>query len=186
MEGFHNYFLSRGDLIIGDDFTSVENSVDKFRSNDIHVTDKKSIVSWRSDFSLLDVWHKCHPRLVSFTWSNTAKTQASRLDRFLVSKFLIDKVASCSISPCVFSDHDFVDLVFSLDGAPRNRNESWKFNSLLLADSDFKHLISDEIEMPKLEVNNFASLGDRWDDLKCHFGKISTDFSIRKHRELIT
>lgn len=121
---------------------------------------------------------------MSFTRSNATKTQASRLDRFLVSRFLADKVASCNISPCVFSDHDFVDLDFSLDGAPRRRNEIWKFNSSLLTDSDFKQLITDEIEKRKLEVNNFASLGDWWDDLKGRFRKISTDFSTRKHRKL--
>lgn len=48
-EGLHDYFLSRGDLIIGGDFNCVENSIDKFRSNDIHVTDKKSLVSLKSD-----------------------------------------------------------------------------------------------------------------------------------------
>ena len=183
-EGLHDYFLSRGDLIIGGDFNCVEIPIDKFRSNDIHVTDKKSLGSFKSDFSLVDVWRKCHPRLVSFTWSNAAKTQASRLDRFLVSRFLTDEVQSCSILPCVFSDHDFVDLVFSLDGAPRRRSEIWKFNSSLLADSDFTKLITDEIEMCKLEVNNFASLGDWWDDLKCRFRKISTNFSICKHQKL--
>ena len=93
----------------------------------------------------MDVWRKCHPRLVSFRWSNAAKMHASRLDWFLVSRVLIDKVASCSIFQCVFSDHDFIDLHFSLDGTPRRRNEIWKFNSSLLADSDFKQLITDEI-----------------------------------------
>ena len=69
-EGLHDYFLSRGDLIIGSDFNCVENSIDKFRSNDIHVSDKKSLVSLKLDFSLVDIWCKCHPCLVSFTWSN--------------------------------------------------------------------------------------------------------------------
>ena len=183
-DGLHDYFLSRGDLIIGGDFNCVGASIDKFRSNDIHVTDKKSLTSLKSFFSLVDVWRKCHPRLVSFTWSNAAKTQSSRLDRFLVSRFLIDKVQSCNILRCVFSDHDFVDIVFSLDGALCRRNEIWKFNSSLLSDSDFKELITAEIEKQKLEVNNFASLGDWWDDLKCRFRKISTDFSFRKHKKL--
>ena len=183
-EGLHDYFLSRGDLIIGGDFNCVANSIDKFRSTDIHVTDKKSLVSLKSDFSLVDVWRKCHPRLVSFTWSNATKTQASRLDRFLISRCLSDNVESCSILPCVFSDHDFVDLVFSLDGAPRRRGEIWKFNSSLLADPEFKQLILDEIAIRQLEVNKFVSLGDWWDDLKSRFRKISTDFSVRKHRKL--
>lgn len=40
----HNYYLSRGDLIVGGDFNCVENSIDKFRSDDIHVTDKSRFV----------------------------------------------------------------------------------------------------------------------------------------------
>lgn len=122
--------------------------------------------------------------MVSFSWSNASNSQASRLDRFLVSKSISDKVASCNIFPCGFSDHDFVDLDFTLDGAPRRRNETWKFNSSLLSDPDFKQLVTDEIEIRKLEINKFCSFGDWWDNLKVRIRKISTDYSVRKHREL--
>ena len=180
-EGLHDHFLSRGNLIVGGDFNCVGSSVDKFRSDDIHATDKKSLSSLQSDFSLIDVWRKCHPRVVSFTWSNASNTQASRLDRFLVSRSL--SVASCNISPCAFSDHDFVDFDLPLDNAPRRRSEVWKFNSSLLSDPDFKQLIINEIEARKLDVNNFSSLGDWWDDLKVRIRTLSIDFSVRKHKK---
>ena len=182
-ENLHNHFLSRSDLIIGEDFNCVDNSLDKFRSNDVHTTDKKSLCSLRSDFSLFDIWRKHHPCVVSFTWSNSGKTQASRLDRFLVSRLLSDNFASCNIFPCIFSDHDFVDLEFDLNGSPRRRNDVWKFNCLLLCDPDFKQLITNVIEKRKLEVNNFSSLGDWWDDLKICFRKLSIDFSVRKYKK---
>ena len=66
-EGLHDHFLSRGDFIVGGDFNCVGSSIDKFRSDDIHAMDKKSLCSLKSDFSLIDVWRKCHPRIVSFT-----------------------------------------------------------------------------------------------------------------------
>lgn len=132
----------------------------------------------------MDVWCKHHLRLVSFSWSNASNSQAFRLDRFLVSKSISDKVASCNIFPCGFSDHDFVDLDFTLDGAPRCRNETWKFNSSLLSDPDVKQLVTDEIEIRKLEINKFCSFGDWWDNLKVRIRKISIDYPVRKHREL--
>ena len=180
-EGLHDHFLSRGNLIVGGDFNCVGSSIDKFCSDDIHATDKKSLSSLQSDFSLIDVWRKCHPRVVSFTWSNASNTQASRLDRFLVSQSL--SVVSCNISLCAFSDHDFVDFDLPLDNAPRRRSEVWKFNSSLLSDPDFKQLIINEIEARKLDVNIFSSLGDWWDDLKVRIRTLSIDFSVRKHKK---
>ena len=121
--------------------------------------------------------------MVSFTWSNSSKTQASRLDRFLVPRSLSDNVASSNIFPCIFSDHDFVDLKFDLNGSPRRRNDIWKFNCSLFSNPNFKQLITNEIEKRKLDVNNFSSLGDWWDDLKICIPKLSIDFSVRKHKK---
>lgn len=182
-ERLHDYFLYRGDLIIAGDFNCVDSSVDKFHSGDIHATDKKSLCSLKSDFSLLDAWRKCNPRAVSFTWSNSSKTQASRLDRFFLSKTLFAKVISSNIFPCVFSDHDFVSLKIALNGVSGRKNDVWKFNSSLLFDAEFKQLVTNEVQNSKLEVNNFSSLGDWWDDLKIRIRKLSIDFSVRKHRK---
>ena len=96
---------------------------------------------------------------------------------------LSDQVASCNISPYVFSDHDFVDLDLPLDNAPCRRGEVWKFNSSLLSDLDFKQLITNEIKARKLEVNNFSSLGDWWNDLKIRIRMLSVDFSVCKHKK---
>ena len=101
----------------------------------------------------------------------------------MISRSLSDQVASCNISPCVFSDHDVVDLDLPLNNAPRRRSEVWKFNSSLLSDLDFKQLITNEIEACKLEVNNFTSLGDWWDDLKIRIRTLSIDFSVCKHKK---
>ena len=181
-ERLHNYFLSSV-LIVGGDFNCVDNPIDKFHSSEVHAIDKRSISSFKSAFSLVDVWRKHHPRAISFTWSNSAKTQASRLDRFFISKSLFSAVCSTKIFPCVFSDHDFVDLEFA-SRLPTHKTGIWKFNCSLLSDTDFKQLIINAIERSKLEVNNFASLGDWWDALKIKLRTISIDFSTRKRRKV--
>ena len=45
---------------------------------------------------------------------NSDLSIASRLDTFLTSRSLREHIQSCEISPCTFSDHEFVSLVVDL------------------------------------------------------------------------
>ena len=45
---------------------------------------------------------------------NSDLSIASRLDTFLTSRFLREHIQSCKISPCTFSDQEFVSLVVDL------------------------------------------------------------------------
>lgn len=181
-EGLHNYFISQGELLIAGDFNCVDSTSDKLNSTAVPSSDTAVISALKSSFLLIDVWRKKNPRAISFTWSNSSNTQASRLDRFFISKSLFSEDLLCKIFPCVFSDHDYIDLVLKLDGFSTQRSPVWKFNSSLLSDADFKQLIVNEIEKHKSNVNNFDSLGDWWDDLKICFRKLSIDFAVRKQR----
>lgn len=182
-ENLHDYFISQGDLIIGGDFNCVDSASDKLHSDDVHSSDKLSISSLKSNFLLTDVWRKRNPRAISFTWSNSDNTQASRIDRFFVSKSLLCKVSSCNIFPCVFSDHDFVSLGFNLDGFSTRRSCIWKFNSSLLADPEFVQLITCVIEEHKLRIDSFDSMGDWWDKLKLIIRDKCVSFSVlKRHR----
>ena len=179
----HVYFISQRELIIGGDFNCVDSTSDKLHSNNVHSADKTSLSSLKSQFLLIDVWRKLNLRVISFTWSNGSNSQASRLDRFFVSKFLFPKVCFCNISPCVFLDQDFLDLDLSLDGLFSHRSGTWKFNSSLLLDTEFMRMMTHVIEVHKLEIDNFDSLGDWWDDLKCVIRSKCIDFSIQKRRK---
>ena len=112
----HNYFLSQGLLVIGSDFNCIDNVLDQFNCSIVPPADKTSLVTLLLDFSLVDVWCKQNPRAISYTWSNNALTQASRIDPFFIAKSLLNKVSCCEILPCVFSDHDYVKLDVSLEG----------------------------------------------------------------------
>lgn len=148
--------------------------------NNVHSSDKTSLSSLKSNFLLTDVWRKRNPRAISFIWSNSNNTQASRLDRFLVSKFLLAKVCLCNISPCVFSDHNFLDLALDLDGLSSCRSCIWKFNSLLLSDSDYEQMVTRLIDLQKLRIRDSNSLGDWWDSLKSLIRSKSIDSCIQK------
>ena len=102
----HQYFLSPCRVIAGN-FNCVDNKLDR-----LHVLND-SLFRRLSDCSLIDVWRKQHPRGISCTWASASYSQASGLDRFLISGSL-ERCIDCPIVfPCSFSDHDFVALTFA-------------------------------------------------------------------------
>ena len=183
-ESLHGYFISQGELITAGDFNCVDSTSDRLHSNDVHSSDKLSLSSLKSNFLLTDVWRKRNPRAISFTWSNSNITQASRIDRFFISKPLLAKVSSCNILPCVFSDHDFIDLYLDLDGFSTCRSCVWKFNTSLLADPEFVQMMTCVIEKHKLAIDQFDSLGDWWDNLKSVIRDKCVNFSVQKRRRI--
>ena len=105
----HEYFLSSDVLIIAGDYNCYDHNLDKFGGNFVPA---KCLTDFCSVFSLIDVWRRLRPRLCQCTWCNSDFSIGSRLDYFFVSTNVMPSVVSCEISPCVFSDHDFICLSF--------------------------------------------------------------------------
>ena len=183
-ERLHDYFISNGSRIIAGDFNCIDNVLDRLHSTNISLPDKRCLNAFSSDFSLIDVWRKLNPRGVSFTWSNSDYTQASRLDRFLISRSLFNHVRSNKVLPCAFSDHDFVDFDLTLDGFSNTRGGVWRFNSALLADVDFGRELSSVINRQKSRIADFDSLGAWWDDLKLVIRSTCISYCTRKRQSV--
>lgn len=146
-QNLHQYFLSPSRIVAGD-FNCVDNSLDRLRVYNDSLPDKSTFRRFLSDRSLIEIWRKQHPRGNSFTWTNANFSQASPLDRFLVSRSLESCVDCPTNFPCTFSDHDIVNLNFSSVNCRGACSGVWKFNSSLLNDSNFtrelSQLISDQ------------------------------------------
>ena len=121
----HNYVLSRGELIIGGDFNCFDSPLDRLQVRaDHNFPDKNCLQTLKCDFGLIDVWRGRNPRGVAFTWSNI--NQASRIDRFFISKSLFTCVRSNTKFSCTLSDHDYIDLDLVFDNLLSNRSDVWK------------------------------------------------------------
>ena len=106
-DSLHNYFLSSGKLVIGSDFNCIDSSLDRLHVPSNHnFADKNCLQALKHDFGLIDVWRERNPHGVVFTRSNI--NQASRLDRFFISKSLSKCVCSNATHPCTLSDHDYI------------------------------------------------------------------------------
>ena len=106
------YFFPNSRLLLAGDLNCSDGSLDKMGGSvsiDARLSDFKSVHFFR------DAWRLKHPRDRQFTWFNSDFSIASRLDSFLISRYLCDEVVSCEIRPCVYSDHDFVYLDLDLD-----------------------------------------------------------------------
>ena len=183
-ERLHNFFIPNGSRIIAGDFNCIDNKLDRLYSANTVLPDRKCFSAFLSDFCLIDVWRKLNPRGVSFTWSNSDHSQASRLDRFLVSRSLFKFVRSSKVLPCVFSDHDFVDLELCLDGFSNKWGGVWRLNTALLADLEFKREISSAIDRQKSVISDFESLGAWWDDLKLVIRSTCINYCTRKRQSV--
>ena len=93
------FFLPPGDLILGSDFNCIDSDLDRLNIKSDFSADRRHLSALKSDFCLVDVFHKKNPKSVSYTWSNKDFSQASRLDRFFISSSLLRSVRR---NKCVF------------------------------------------------------------------------------------
>ena len=99
------FFRARSALIIGGDFNCIDSTIDKFNCLSVLTIDKKSLCFLLTDFSLVDIRPKQNPRKILFTWSNSDRSQMSRMDRFfslqnhcfLILSLAIFYLASCPV-----------------------------------------------------------------------------------------
>ena len=149
--------------VIGGDFNSFESDLDKFGGNVNTSTDLKE---FRTRFQLVDVWRRTHGRTKQCTWFNASKTIGSRLDKFFITQALVPHALKCEILPCVFSDHDSVNLFLDLQNIPTHGPGIWRFNSSLLNDETYCSQVTVILNRHILLRETFSSLHEWWDSLK--------------------
>lgn len=121
-------FVTNRHIIMGGDFNV---SLDKGGGHDYTGGMLKGILL---QFSLVDGFRKCNPKLEGVTWRNSRGAK-SRIDYFFVSKVL--SVDSCIVSPMWFSDHDTIQCTIQFKG-PVFGGGFWKLNCELLGDKYFR------------------------------------------------
>ena len=81
-----------------------------------------SFKNFRNSHGLVEVWGIRNPGLETFSWSNSDFSISCRLDKFFLSKTLIDSVETCQILGPSF----------------------WKFNVSILVNEDFCAQMSEQ------------------------------------------
>ena len=129
-----DYFFPNSIRILAGDFNCIESAADKFGGNFVPANELKDL---RRIARIVDIWRKTHGNSVQCTWFNADKSIGSRLDKFFITQDLVSNVIKCDIFPCVFSDHDSVDLILEVENVPSHRPGVWRLNIALLHDTEF-------------------------------------------------
>ena len=180
-ETLHEYMFPGSVKIIAGDFNCFESERDKFGGN---LTISSDLQDLRKSHRLLDVWRKTHDRQIQCTWFNAAKTIGSRLDKFFISQELFSNIKLCDIRPCIFSDHDSVDLELELQNVFSHGPGIWRLNLDLLDDENFCIMISGIISKHAQLRETFPSIHEWWDFLKDFVKYTAKKYGRDKQRKL--
>ena len=176
-------YLDR-DLIIGGDFNACINpEIDKSggtkESQSLYA---KEIESLQEEFNLCDVWRIRHPNLKRY--SRRDRTRAglvqSRLDFWLISTQLENKVTETDIHPGRRSDHSLISLKINFIVGEKRGRGFWKMNTSLLHDQDYLMKIRNVIQYCKQKYESLEDKRLLWDTMKCEIRAETISFSCHK------
>ena len=191
-EAIDTFEISNEHLVVVGDFNTVQNSaMDRSgaRLRNYHPNALEAISELKGKFDLHDVWRFRNPNVVRYTWRRGL--YASRLDYFLISFSLLNRVTKCSIADKFRSDHNLITLSFVTADFPRGPGY-WQFNQSLLDDKLF--LVQTKQIMSEFFKNNVNTANPQivWDTAKCFFRGHCIKFSswrkkqyLMKEKELI-
>ena len=153
-------------VLCGDFNTVVDAKLDRFGCN----PDSQWAYNWPTSLAdlvasldLHDAWRLQHLADREYTWRRPNGAQASRLDMFWLTSFLLPFIAQVNILPFFRSDHSYVYIKLALPSKVHRGCGLWKFNVTHLADPNFVQMVSDFWNSWKLEKGSFLSLSAWWD-----------------------
>ena len=176
--------LANTHTIIAGDFNFVfDLKKDKLNGNPTtNFKCRKVIMKWMEEANLQDIWRIKNPHKRQYTWcSNHKPPIMCRLDFFLVSTNINGYYKNCDIVPGYKSDHSCITLNLQVNEETRGRG-FWKFNSELLANTEFKADVKKTIQ-DIANTNEPCDADLLWDTMKCairgtcisHSAKIKRD-----------
>ena len=167
--------------ILGGDFNLVLdlNKDKKGGRLQTHENSRQLLLAWMEDNDLVDIYRLQHPDTLMYTWNRRQPTLIScRLDFFIISFALVDKVCSTNILPGYKSDHSGIDLNIQFISNKRGPG-FWKFNASLLTEINYVHLIKNTIATANLDLlDTNPSL--KWETLKTIIRGVTIQYSSRK------
>lgn len=172
-----------GPLILGGDFNQViDDHLDRSKIRpSLYSKERNAIHSLQEDLSLIDIWRLVNPREREYSFYSHSHKTYSRIDFFLISHSLVDKVIDCNIGVIAITDHALVELHLDLN-VDKIKVGRWRMNTSLLQDEEFAKKLGEDIcKFLELNIGSTARLATVWDALKAFVrGKFISQSSFKK------
>ena len=159
--------IPNDDRLIGGDYNLVLDLLKDKKGGNMRTNAKaqQKVIEWMNCTDLIDIWRHQHPDERKFTWSRTRPSKIfCRLDFFLASNGICDRIKSSAITPGFNSDHSAVIVDIELNQTPRGRGY-WKLNCSHLQDSNYIDLIKKTIS-ETATINHDSNPNLLWDTIK--------------------
>lgn len=126
----------------------------------------------------LDIWRNRNPGKVEFTWSSKDGSKQSRIDFWLLSEDLVQKVKEIKIIPSILTDHKMINVIVSFDSLAGKKLgfNYWKLNNSLLENEQFQKAIKDIIKDSYNKANTSKMFGKNWEFMKYSIRKFAIGF----------
>ena len=132
---------------------------------------------------MIDIWRYQHPDESKYTWVRRNPTKIfCRLDFFLISFGLVEKICSSSITSGFRSDHCPIFITLVPFTSKRGRG-FWKLNCSLLSDLNYVNKIKNVIK-ETAENNHNSNPNTLWDVIKLAIRGESIKFGTYRKKEL--
>ncbi len=189
VEGFEHCTIMLG----GDFNTHLSPALDRQNNSNDQVDQcspfATALLGLCQDFDLMDCWRILNPTLKRYTWRQGNPLRQSRLDYWLISSSLVNKLADVDIKPAFRSDHSMISLKLKLSAGTAKGPGLWKFNNLLLKDTEFVETIRTTIEEQKNKLLNLEDKSLKWEIVKYEVRRATMVYSkkkaIKKREEIL-
>ena len=175
----YQYVYPNSLVVLGGDFNCVLYDRDTSAVSGANRAGSEELKEFLSDRSLIDAGMTLNGNGLAFTWFGQGV--GSRLDRFYVSKEMLNVVPSCVAMPLGLSDHDGVILSVHRSANGKSRG-LWKMNNELLKDSEFVNAMNDWMKK-SIERWNGQRVREYWIKFKNGVKKFVIRYSVGRARE---
>ena len=173
------------DLVIwGGDFNvTLNTNIDRSTiMGECNTNAQKQLIEVINSEKLVDCWRNCNPNEKRFTWHRSAPNWSwSRIDFFLISECLINRLVKCDITPGILSDHCVISAEFEACNTSRGKG-LWKLNTELLKNETFVNTLKGHIRLLLLMYNNLDAKS-MWELIKIECARMCQDESKRVKNE---
>lgn len=180
-----------GQIILAGDWNQVmDGCLDKSKYQGTSMPkDRAALHMLVEDLGLNDIWRLVNPKEREYTFFSHAHKSHSRIDFFLLSQDITNKVINCKIGPIALSDHATVELDINLN-PDTGRKGRWRLNTSLLQDEVFSTMLAEDlISFFDLNIGSTERLSSVWDASKAYIrGKLIARASKMKkeRREILS
>ena len=146
------FSLNENNIIIGGDFNYTEvNRLDRFKANEVKDASSVTYKYLNTSKNLHEIWRHMHPNKKQYTYKDI-----SRLDKFLISTELLEKVQKSNILiPGIKTDHKCVTMFLDF-GKNKRGPGRWKMNTSILNDKAYVEKVKTLLSKTQKDYENIS------------------------------